>query len=154
MRRFKKTSVRIKLMVALVVVLLLAMEAELPAGVSDEERQAAEKWLRTLTDLRDSNVPLPLACNELPVVFQLRDVPVLLRLMEGQDAYSFNIFMNVDRRGTIIAPGTSCYVEDFMIFETSRKIHIFVELRVPGIPKPVWTSLACLEYAVWGGRAP
>ena len=137
----------------LAAVFLLISAAEMPAGISKGEREAAEEWMKTLGDLKESDIALPITKNDLAVVFNLRDVPALLELTARKNDYAFNLFMNVDRRGMVISSGISCYVEDFVTFETARTIHIFVKMRATEIPTPVWTALENLEYAVWGGSA-
>jgi hypothetical protein len=142
------------LTVFLGVVLLLVLAPDLLAGTSKGESEAVEEWVRTLTSLRESNVALPITRNNLSVVFNLRDLPVLLKLTAQPNDYAFNLFMNVDGRGMMISPGFSCYVEDFMTFEAPRGIHIFVKIRTAEITMPVWTTLKNLENAVWGVPAP
>ena len=137
----------------LAAVFFLISAAEVLAGISQGEKQAVEEWMKTLGDLKESDIALPITKNDLAVVFNLRDVPVLLRLTTQKDDYAFNLFMNVDRRGMVISSGISCYVEDFVTFETASAIHIFVKIRATEIPTPVWTTIENLEYAVWGGSA-
>ena len=135
-------------------VFLLVSAPDLLAGTSKGEKEAVEEWIRTLTNLKESNVALPIARNNLAVVFNLRDLPVLLKLSAQPNDYAFNLFMNVDGRGMLISPGFNCYVEDFMTFEAPRSIHIFVKIRAAEIPTPVWTTLENLENAIWGAPAP
>jgi hypothetical protein len=136
------------------VVLLLVSAPGLLAGTSKGEGEAVEERIRTLTNLRESNVALPITKNNLAVVFNLRDLPVLLKLTAQPNDYAFNLFMNVDGRGMLISPGFICYVEDFVTFEAPRSIHIFVKIRAAEIIMPVWTTLENLENAIWGSPAP
>jgi hypothetical protein len=136
------------------VVLLLVLGSDLSAATSKGEAAAVEEWVRILTNLRESNVALPITRNNLAVVFHFRDLPVLLKLSAQQNDYAFNLFMNIDGRGMLISPGFSCYVNDYMTFETAKSIHIFVKLRADSITMPVWTTLENLENAIWGNAVP
>jgi hypothetical protein len=134
--------------------LLLVSATELMAGTWKGENEVVEEWVRTLTSLRESSIALPVTRNNLVVVFNLRDLPVLLKRTSQPNDYALNLFMNVDGRGMLISPGVSCYVEDFMTFEAPRSIHIFVKISSAEITMPVWTTLENLENAVWGSPAP
>ena len=133
---------------------LLVWASVLLGAASNEEGESVEEWVRTLTNLRESNIALPMTENNLAVVFNLRDLPVLLKLTTRANEYAFNLFMNVDGRGMLIPSGFSCYVEDFMTFESSRRTHIFVKIRAVEINMPVWTTIEILENALWGSPNP
>jgi hypothetical protein len=137
----------------LTVLLLFLSAAEILARISEEEKQAVAEWIRTLVDLKGSKKPLPITQNDLLIVFNLRDLPALAKLSSQKSSYVFDLFMTVDRRGMMLPAGINCYVEDFVTFEIQNKIHVFIKIRVAEIPTPVWTTLAILEYALWGTPA-
>jgi hypothetical protein len=139
-----------KTMVSFVALVVLSLSAAtVLAWTSKEEGRAVEDWIKTLADLKETNIPLTITQNNLPVVFNLRDVPVVERLSIQKNDYGFDLFLIVDARGMILPPGINCYVEDFVMLETRKKAHVFIKMRVAGIPTPVWTSLTNLEYALW-----
>jgi hypothetical protein len=138
----------------LAVAFLLTTASGLWAAPLKGQGESVEEWVRILTDLRESNIALPITTDSLAVTFHLRDLPVLLRLTTQPNDYAINLFMNVDGRGMLIQPGFNCYVDDFMTFEAPRNLHVFVKIRVPEINMPVWTTLENLENAVWGNPAP
>jgi len=142
------------MMMLLAVAVMFLSAAPAIGEISVSDREAVEGWVRTLADLKGTDVPLATTQNNLPVVFNLRDVAALERLNAQKNDYLFNAFMIAGRRGMVIPPGVSGFVEDFVTFETNKKIHVFVKIRVTEFPTAVWTTLADLEHAVWGEPAP
>lgn len=82
-------------LLAAVVVFLSTSEAV--GQVSTQDREAVDVWVRSLTGLKESNMPLATTQNDLPVVFNLRDLPAFERLSVQKNDYVFSLFLMVDR---------------------------------------------------------